>query len=278
MKFTNIHNLPEPLFNALIRDDYKHEGDISVSQLILPPRIRQLQLRHDQEIIEDAATRIWSVLGKVGHKIIEREDVPNGFKEERLYLNIKGWKVAAKPDLWQEPGKLQDYKYTTVWSYIFGLKIEWEQQLNMYAPFYKDAGFKVDALEDIAIFRDWQMNKAKQDKKYPQVPVAVMNVPLWSYAKQIAFLEERVKWHQKGEILSDEHLPICTPEERWEKPIKYAVMKPKRKRALRVFETQKEAYDYQGLQPKKDKTYIEKRHYCNVQQFCNQWKELKGEN
>ena len=280
MKFTNKYNLPQPLYDALIYDDYEHGGDISVTGLIKPVRQYQLEKRHADEIVVDASDMLWSLLGKIGHRILENVSVPTGFKEERLYLNINGWKVAAKPDLWIEPHNLEDYKYTTVWSWIYGLKPEWEQQLNMYTPFYTiEAGFPVEALKINAIFRDHMKSKQKIDPKYP-APVMVMDVPLWTPEKQWMALDERVSLHQIYETKPDNDLLQCSPEERWEQPTKWAVMKRKRKKALRVFDNEMDAISYDAMNPD---NYVVKRpgtsrrceDYCFARPFCNQWKEIQ---
>jgi len=280
MKFTNRYNLPQPLYDALIYDDYEHGGDISVTGLIKPVRQYQLEKRHADEIEIDASDMLWALLGKIGHRIIEKMDVPTGFPEERLYLNINGWKVAAKPDLWIEPHNLEDYKYTTVWSYIYGLKPEWEQQLNMYTPFYREAGFPVKALKVNAIFRDHMKSKQKIGPKYP-APVQVMNVPLWPEEQQRQFIIDRVVFHQLYIGMIDDVLPLCTPEERWEKPTTYAVMKKGRKKALRVFNSEEEAMSYDAMNPD---NHIEKRpgrsprceDYCNASKFCSQWEKIRN--
>lgn len=283
MYYTNNYDCPEPLYHALVTDEYEHRGDISVTSLIQPPRIYQLGLRHSDEITIDAIDNIWMLLGKIAHKIVEEKDAPNGFKEERLYLDIAGWKVAAKPDLWMAPHTLHDYKLTTVWTYIFGLKIEWEQQMNCYAPFYTDAGFPVHELEIDAIFRDHQKSKAKRDKDYPPVAFKRMLVPVWSLAYQMTFLGARVGLHQLCQDMQDAELPLCTPEERWEKPTIYAVMREGRKSSLKNFDNEQQANEFLKVQP--GKVYIETRigksprceDYCNVQPFCNQYKEAISE-
>ena len=44
MRWTNEHDLPEPLYRAIIDDPYdKGDAELSVTQLLLPPRIVLLQ-------------------------------------------------------------------------------------------------------------------------------------------------------------------------------------------------------------------------------------------
>ncbi len=280
MRYTNKHNLPEPLAKALMFDDYDSEGDISVTGLIQPPRIRQLLLRHNDEIVRDVIDNFWTMLGKAMHKILEeyagKEEV---LEEQRLKIKVSGWTVTGKPDLWLASGKLIDYKFTSIWVVIFGVKPEHEQQLNMYAYLYRYEGFDIDKLEILVLGRDWSPSKALYDKKYPQQEINALSVPLWSEEKQIAFIKKRVDIHQKAENLSDDSLPDCTAEERWEKPTTWAVMKEGRKSAVRVFNTTGKAVNYIDQLPVKDaaKLNIVKRpgeatrceRYCPVAEFCN---------
>ena len=282
MIWKNQYNLPEPLFMALTNDDYTMgDADISVTGLIKPPRIRILEKRHDTEIVKDASEMLWSVLGKVGHKILEGYEPERGITEERLFLDVGGWRVSGKPDLWHEPHTLQDYKYTSIWAYIYGLKSEWEQQLNMYAPFYKEAGFPVKKLDVVAIFRDHKLRDQMNKKDYPP-QCAVMPVPVWDDVSQRQFTWSRVKQHQAAELFKDDKLPYCTPEERWEQPTKYAVMKKGGKRSVRNLESNGEAEKYIEKHKDKAKLHIEVRlgestrciFYCDCKPFCNQWKEM----
>ena len=85
MKITNKFNLPEAIYEAVKNDGYtRGDSDISVTQLIDSPYIRELKNNHNSEIEEDATDRIWSLLGQAVHTILERADTED-LKEERLY-------------------------------------------------------------------------------------------------------------------------------------------------------------------------------------------------
>lgn len=68
---TNIAGLPTPMYNALSADTYVGGGDISITRVIAPPRIVALRKQHESDIKEDAADRIWSLLGSSVHRILE---------------------------------------------------------------------------------------------------------------------------------------------------------------------------------------------------------------
>jgi len=283
MRFTNKMNLNPALFASLTEQRYFNDSDTSVTSLISPPRIIQLQDRHNDEIVEDASDRIWSLLGTIGHSIIEQRHVPDGITEERLRVDINGWEIGAKPDLYEGDETLSDYKFTSVWSYVFGVKPEHEKQLNMYAFFYRDAGFTVSKLQVVMIFRDWSRMKALSGGNYPSHQIKIVPIPVWEPEVAKAFLVTRVSLHQLAVGMQDDELPECAPEERWAKPTKYALMKEGRKSAVRVFDKKDHARKALSLVTKPKLHYIAERpgedtrceHYCSVAPFCNQFIELK---
>lgn len=288
MNYTNIHNLPIPLVKALLFDDYEHKGDIGITGLISPPRIRLLTVRHNDEITIDVSQNFWVMLGKALHLLLEKfAEKENVLEEQRMYMEIEGWKIAAKPDLWESPDTLADYKFTSVWTAIYGLKREWECQLNGYKPFYERETFPVNNLLIYILGRDWSRKRAKQSKDYPQHEIIKMKVPVWDNAFIMQYLTTRVSLHQVAENELDDELPYCTPEERWEQPTTWAVMKANRVKALRLLPNEKEALKWRDTNVKekdRGRVYIQKRpgesirceEYCYVQKFCSQYKEMKN--
>lgn len=280
MELTNAYNLPSPLVNALKNDRYHQPGHISVTGLIQPPRMRQLIERNQDIINEDVSDRIWMLLGSAVHGVLDRADVTDGFQEERLTIKSRGWDVTGKADLWESPGILSDYKVTSVWAYINGVKDEWETQLNCYAALYRDAGFPVKKLQIVCIFRDWQKNRAKSGDNYPPCAAAVMPVKIWGHYDTLEYINTRVALHQEAESLPESDLPPCTASERWEKPTTYAAMKKGRKRAVRVLESEETAQrmvdegkgDFVEVRPG-ESTRCES--YCPVNWLCNIYQEAK---
>ena len=282
MRHSNIYGLPEPLVSALSNDLYVKAGHISVTGLIQPPRIRQLTHRYHEHLEEDVSDKIWMLLGSAVHDLLERADTQHSLQEERLSITCNGWTITGKADLYEEPGILSDFKITSVWSGINGVKPDWELQINLYAHLYRHAGFSVNKGQVVCIYRDWQKNRAKQGGNYPLCAAGVLPVNLWPQAQAQDYLEYRVKLHQLSEEMTDSALPECTAEERWERPTTYAVMKQGRKSAIRVLDTAEDAYSYLADNTPNNKNhYIEIRpgqsirceDYCPVNQFCSQYQE-----
>jgi len=279
MKLTNRLNLPQPLVDAVRNDSYTSGGaDISVTTLLKPPRMVALEKQHKDELTEDASERIWSLIGQIPHGILERAST-TGVAERRLQITVEGWTVSGAMDRYVD-GLLQDYKVVTAYKFKDGgVPVEYEQQLNIYAEILRRHGDPVRRAEIVGILRDWSKLEARRDANYPQTQVIVREVPLWSPTKAQAFIRERVILHKQARVT----LPQCGDEDRWARPTKYAVMREGQARAVKLFESQveAEAYAKEGK-----KLTVETRpgelvrcaNYCNVAQFCDQFKkEVKDE-
>jgi hypothetical protein len=279
MILTNKFDLPDTIYEAVVNDPYEQDGDISATGMIKSPRMRQLELRHDKDLSEDCSDRLFMLQGRAIHYVLQVQSPDNVLVEERLSCEIAGWVVTGQADLLDNKGVLSDYKWTSVWSVVYGLKPEWEAQDNIYGYLYRFANFSVKKLQIVVLLRDWSQSRARQGGDYPPCACVVMPVPLWSDEKCFQYIEDRVIMHQAAEKMADNDLPPCTPEERWEKPTTYAVIKKGRKSALRVLPSWDEAEKWIKDNGKGD--LIETRWgestrcegYCVVKDVCNQYKE-----
>lgn len=292
MEITNKHGLPEPLIRAVMDDDYnKGDAVLSVTQLITPPRIVLLQSLNADKLTVDAVDRIPALLGKTIHSIIEKgaKELPNHIVEERLFVEVHGWKISGAVDLQIDHGdgtwEINDYKVTSVYS-VLNDKPEWEQQLNLYACMMRLAhGREVNKMTIIAILRDWQRKQAELKMDYPMTQIVAIDIPVWDPERQYRFLEERVRLHQTAKIAVDNNQspPYCTDNERWLRGTTYALMKEGRKSAVKLYDSYEEAEAASRGTPGH---YVEHRpgvavrcagNYCLVNQFCKQWKAELGE-
>jgi hypothetical protein len=283
MKITNEQNLPSALYDALVKDEYEKVGDFSATELIGPPRIRVLKKVFYGFLKEDCSDHIFRLFGSVIHETLNLANVKNALQEERLTAMVNGSVLSGAPDLYDHLYTLWDFKVTSRWVATFGPKSEWEEQLNIYDYLLDANGFAVKKAKVCAIFRDWSKTQAAKDPGYPQRQVKVFPVKLWTKEEQLGYIEERIQFHLDAEQLPIKDLPRCTPEERWEKPTKYAVMKKGRKSAVRVFDNQTPATHYlheKGLHDDKNH-WVQVRpgestrceYYCMVKDFCNQYQE-----
>lgn len=289
MKITNLTNLPDPVVKALSKDNYSRgDSQISVTTLIDAPRVRLLREEHDDDISEDVSEKLWSVLGTAVHNIFEETAEGEYISEERIFFDVNGWTVSGAIDIQKkEPDgsiTIMDYKCTSVWSVIFG-KEEWAEQLNAYAYLVRKAKkVSVGKLQIVAILRDWKKRDSQTKLDYPQSPIVIVDIPMWSEPQQDSYFEDRVELHQEAEFvrLVGEPLPVCANKERWMRDAKFAVKKKTVKRAIRIFDTKEQAEEFFNKEEFGDAYIIEERksdpircsqNYCKVADFCDQYQK-----
>jgi hypothetical protein len=288
MRLTNINNLPDSIVRAVANDGYDSGGaDITVTQLVAPPQQVELVRQHWDEIEEDVSDRIWLLMGRIAHGILERADHADALTEERLATEVDGWRVTGQFDrmiYWHHNStyEIQDYKITSAWSAKGGeVKPEWIAQLNLYACLLRRHGFAVDKLTIVAILRDWRRNEAAKSADYPPRQVAVLAVPLWSPEEAERYLAERVRLHRRARHGKPEP---CSDDERWKRNEAWAVMREGRKTALRVLSDERAAWDWLGAyvldNPQHRKTTsiqfrpgvaVRCADYCSASPWCRQW-------
>ena len=156
MKITNRANLPETIVRAVPNDPYdRGDADYSVSDLVNPVRAVHLIRRHSADLNEDAADRIWALLGQAVHSVLERAETDNSLAEERLNITLDvpnedresvRRTVSSKTDLYHGNGLLQDYKVTSAWTAVYKSRYaEWEENLNMRAHILRANGWLVNS-------------------------------------------------------------------------------------------------------------------------------------
>ena len=289
MKLTNKFNLPQTFVNVITRPTYSRgDSEISVTEILSPPQLVQLRRRHAEDIEEDAADRVWSLFGSACHNILQHGKDENHVVEERLFATFAGWRISGQIDLQeiQPDGTIiiSDYKVTSAWA-VQQEKTEWVDQLNLYAWLVESTkSIPVSGLKIVAIVRDWSRRDAATRDSYPQAPIVVLDIPMWLPAEREAFVTQKLKMHNEAHFAAvSGKMPECTPEDCWEKPTTYAVMKEGGKRAKKVFMIKQEAEAF--LADQKGAHFIETREggrtrcesFCNVAPFCDQWKNYRKE-
>ncbi len=281
MPYTNKFNLPETICNAIMYESKYEDSKYSVTNLIKPPQIYQLEKRYQNQIERDVSDGLWMLLGSSVHYILEKAKPENVLKEERLEVKIGGIRVVGKPDLYTANETVEDYKITSVWSFLLGEKPEWTAQLNIYAYLYEQYGFPVKKAKIHAILRDWSKTRLLQDENYPSCPFITAKIEVWDKDEQLSFINKRLYFHERSKISPDKELVECDPEEKWSKPTTWAVKKKGNKRATRVFDNKQDAeemvLDFKGNisleieeRPGED---VRCERFCYVKPFCHQYKK-----
>ena len=285
MKHTNIYNLPQIVVNALTHDEYSAGGaDYSMTTLLKAPQQVILKNENEGALVQDVSDLFFSSMGTWTHEGLEKANRDNDdiICEQRHTITIDGITISGATDVYDRvKHEVIDYKTTSYYAVKDALaygkvKPDWEQQTNGYAYMWRMNGFAVRGIKVIAILRDWSRAMSFRNKNYPKTPIVSLEIPLWSEKEQHDFIVDRVRVHEQArkEYLITGETPECTDEERWKIPDKWALMAEGKKRALKLYNTESEAYQNIG-----DNEYVEFREgkankcesYCPANQFCSQF-------
>lgn len=179
MRITNDLNLPLPIVKAVENDPYDNGGTLSATTLIKPAQAVVLERRHHDEIVEDASDRIWSLMGQIGHLVVERAanglDPAEYIPERRYYMETQhmlpsfdpvtgaigpetAQRLSGAADLVHIPsGTVYDFKFTSGWAVMDAMKggkNEWRYQLSMLAMMAR-GGLYMEQVEDAFGLKTW---------------------------------------------------------------------------------------------------------------------------
>lgn len=288
MKITNKFNLPQTVVDAIRFPTYSKEGaNLSVTEMMGSPRITQLRRLNYEALEMDASECLFALVGTAVHEKLEKREVKDHTNEERIHTVIDGWSISGAIDIQiqHEDGVvIQDYKTVAAWA-VMHEKIEWEQQLNVYAWLVaREKKQHVKAIEIVAIIRDWSWREAQYKEGYPPAGMMTIPIKLWSYEQQERYVRERVHLHAEAYFAaeSNSELPLCTAEEMWERPTFWAVKKIGAARAKNVCKTKEEAehllstYDNKHEIEVRPGERVRCAQYCQVKDFCGQWKDYNS--
>ena len=251
MAITNITNISLPLAVWLAGDGYDFspgtQRAISVTSIMKPVRQILLRERLNDEVQEvpDVADMIASRLGHAIHDSIERswksDAIPAlralGYPEQTLkritinppevtkgmipiYLEqretkiFRGYKISGKFDFILD-GELQDFKSTSVYSYMLGSKDEaYMLQGSLYRWLNPDK-ITNPTMNIQFIFTDWSGAMARRDHNYPQQRVLTHRVALMSIEDTEAWLNKKIDALEAVADLPEAQLPFCTDADLW---------------------------------------------------------------
>ena len=288
MIVTNKHNLPNAYVEAVKDTHPIEEKHYSVTSLLDPIRELLLKRRHYDEIEQDVSDMVWLLFGSAVHKIIEEAD-KTGFAEYKLSRAIiDDYILTGICDLYNEElFSVEDHKTCSIYKVISKDFDDWQKQGLMYAWMLRKMGYYVGKLRFHALMKDWSAKDYRQaqyaGKFYPEHPI-------WTWEYNVAefdmmYIEEYIKQKFeeiiKYESVSDDDLPVCSMEERWNNGDKYAVYKKAGdKRAIAIVDSEEEAHkiitercDGSGeIQVRKGEDR-KCKDYCLVCKFCKYWRE-----
>lgn len=294
MEQTNRHGLPDTIVRAIRKqNELYNAGNVhsSVTGLIQPARISQLRRKHFKEMSKDASEEFYALLGSGVHHIVELGAGPNMVVEERLFMEVDGFRWSGAIDVQEMVEEnvidIIDYKVTSTYSLGNEPKADWINQLNLHSLLirHNKPHLRVRGLYICAVLRDWSSGMAKNDPTYPRAPIQMVPIPQWSVGNQMKYLRSRIEDHRKAQFADemDEELEECSEEDRWVRESRWAVVKKGGKRASKVTEDEAEARAYAAA---KGKDYhVEYREgvstrcgYCGVSAWCSQFAAMQKGN
>lgn len=282
MLITNKYNLPQAYVDAVKETHPIIEKHYSVTGLLNPIRELILKRRHYDEIEQDVSNMVWLLFGTAVHKIIEDAD-KTGYAEYKLEQEIiDGYILTGICDLYNEElFSVEDHKTASVTKILKNDFDDWKKQGLSYAWMFRKLGKYVGRLRFHALLKDWSAKdyRNRGDKFYPPHPI-------WTWEYEVTeddiiyienYIKEKFNKIIEAEKLSDDELPICSMEERWNSGDKYRVIKAGQKKALKVTSDKNEAFilarennaDVEVIKGEDKKC----KDYCLVCKFCKHWKE-----
>jgi len=279
MKLTNKYGCPEGLVEVVSNQIHPPKPNrFSVTDVIGPPPIRTLKIEKWDELETDVSEYLWLLLGIGVDYILSSVNVRDNITQYKMSEEIDCSTVVGITDV-INGSIIDDYKCTSVWSFLYGEKPEWTAQLNTYAYLLMldrlRAGGEIIPITKLriqAILRDWQKSKT-YDNNYPPIPFQCSELELWSFEQQEEYIKSRLRDHKENPYRE------CTAEEKWKSEDTYAVKSEYRKSAWRVLNSIEEAEKW--IVDNKKGEYIETRlgvckrcqDYCSVRSVCPYTKE-----
>jgi len=270
--YINPYGLPMPLCKAIEWQGKAHskgKANISVTSLIDAPLQFFLKRILMALVVVEYSDRLWALYGTIAHTILEKAvgEAAGQLRELRMFAEIGGWTVSGQMDLWEEPEAMTDYKFTSTYNVLEGVRREWINQENTYFtlmrhskdPELEGVSDRLQRLQICAMLRD---HGPRHLAKLPS-KTKVLEVPVWPAEEADDYVLERVAIHREAEenaIADPEYIPPrCDVDERWTRAPTFAVMKRGNKRAKKVCGTRGEAEAWITEQAKPGELYIDER-------------------
>jgi len=282
MIITNKLNLPEGFVKVASHEKHNAEGCLSATTIIQGVKQIILTDRYWDSLEDDVSDRIWAIWGQAVHSLMESEG-ENEFTEQKMDYKVGGITVTGRIDSYDmKHGIINDYKTAPVLKVKIGNFSEWYLQGMIYAWLLTKNNFPARHCRFITLLKDHSKPEALRDREYPKSPVYLYEFPVTQQGlfKIWVYIKSKVEDYKRGLLLADNDIPPCTPEERWDRPPKFAVMKSGGKRAVRLFDKREDADLLASV--KGESHYVEYRKgesvkcssYCLCKRYCNFYQDF----
>lgn len=252
---------------------------IRVTELMNPPIIKNLMMKHWDVISQDVAELAWSMYGTSVHRMFEKLTLPGMIQGLKMESKKFGCSISGTLDVLDfNTMEIMDFKTTSVWKIVYGDYDHFIKQLNLYKLLASQYGIDIKKLTNTLILKDWKSRDAKHDNgKYPKSPIVSFHAPVYTIPQIENYVQQRINAYKT------EPWKVCEAEDRWEH-ITYAVMKEGGKRAVSTHDNKADA-DKACAAHKSDNVKVVRRggtplrclEYCPVRGYCPFGKTLNAD-
>ncbi len=282
MPWTNKHGIPETLAKAIIKwnSRYDYNPDplhYSCTELTKPTRMCVLKRRFHDQIVYDVGDAIYQMEGTIVHYILEEVEIedPVVFKERRLKMGIGGNNISGQLDLYETPGIITDWKFTTKFNATKKHNPEFDGQINVNSHLLRHLDYPAKGGYIYAIIRDWKKGMIAHDPTYPKIAFRMIPIDIWPPDKAELYINRKIERAEAYKDAQVKDMPLCSSEERWVRDENWGAIKVGNIRATQTFKIPGEAEEWAA--GKKDKYDIEYRpgtdvrcrDWCPVKDYCN---------
>lgn len=320
MKITNNNDVSLAMAVWLAFDEYDYVNEknyISVTtlmkplrQIILPPRIQagqytppdvmDLVARAEGTAMHAAIERAWTMghqrsLELLGYpktmiervminpnpaQLAECEDAIPIYLEQRALRPLDDYVIGGKFDMVAE-GIVQDYKKTTVYTWIQGTRTEEHQLQGSLYRWLNPDKITEDFVRINYNFYDWQKMMVKSTPGYPQHRLMHKDIILMTKRDTEQWASSKLALIKKYWNAPEKDIPYCTDEELWrsEPTHKYYADPMKiNGRSTKNFDTVREANQFRAEKGKGLVISVpgsaKRCGYCNAFPICSQKEKL----
>lgn len=240
MTLTNVYDLPEQIVKLVENEKYTYTpGRYSVTEILNSTKEIILKRRYKERLIVDVSDHVNMLFGTAFHKLFETDDENS---EVKIEFPVSNSILSGRIDLIKD-FILEDYKTCSAWKWKSQDFSDWDKQGLIYVWILNKLGRHIEKLRFTAFIKDFSKGRKEYEKDYPVAQIMVHERKITS--RDLKEIEEFIfKKIAEIEYYIDKpnnELPEPLDEELWKTPDKYAVMKNNGKRALKVYDNEKDA-------------------------------------
>jgi hypothetical protein len=282
VKIINDLGMPLHAFTAICLRQGRLEPPtldyIGVTTLMGAPLPRYLNARYWHQLEVKASETMNAIQGQLGHLLFDKVETTT-ISKIPLQVEHDGFTIKGEADYYDPIlFTLGDNKFKQVNS-VTAQRISkddsLERQLNIYCWMARKMGYDVRHLQGDIYINGWTVYKSYGDSAYPKAPYLKVPIPIWEESFTANYVSERLRVHNTRAIHMLRHLgthkiadldhweeegdeimanldaammmiPVCTDEERFAQPTKYAVMRDGQKKAVKLFDNPIDAEAFCG--------------------------------